>query len=172
MGNAWAQFVHPDDLPAALESWKKSLATGEAYETEFRLRAGSGEYRWFLVRAKAVRDAEGRVSKWFGTNTDINALKIAQTEAMQSSRTKDDFLAALSHELRTPLTPVLMTTAVLHEDDRLPPDVREQLGMMERNILLEARLIDDLLDLTSISRAQTPAPSATLRCPFAHRPGG
>jgi PAS domain S-box-containing protein len=83
-------------------------------------------------------------------------LREAKERAEAASRSKDDFLAALSHELRTPLTPVLMTAAALHEDERLPADVRDQLGMMERNISIEARLIDDLLDLTRISRGKLP----------------
>lgn len=154
LGHAWGQFVHPEDLPAALRQWQHSLETGERYDAEFRLRRHDGEYRWFLIRAQAMRDAEGSVVKWFGSNTDIHDLKTAQGDAERANRAKDGFLAALSHELRTPLTPVLMTAAALREDERLPDDAREQLGMMERNISLEARLIDDLLDLTRIARGQ------------------
>jgi signal transduction histidine kinase/ActR/RegA family two-component response regulator len=83
-------------------------------------------------------------------------LKRAQGVAESASRAKDDFLATLSHELRTPLTPVLIAAAALREDKGLSVDVREQLGMMERNIALEARLIDDLLDLTKISHGKLP----------------
>ena len=154
LGNAWAQYVHPDDLPGALAVWQRCVATSTPYEIEFRLRDRDGGYRWFLARAQAMRDEAGKTVKWFGTNTDIHALKIAQSEAERASRAKDDFLAALSHELRTPLTPVLMTAAALREDPSLPMAVREQLGMMERNIALEARLIDDLLDLTRIARGK------------------
>ena len=153
-GQAWAQYVHPEDLPAAFRCWQESLASGKRYEVEFRLRDRHGAHRWFLVRAQALRDETGRIAKWFGTNTDIHALKLAQSEAERANRAKDEFLAALSHELRTPLTPVLMTAAALREDASLPQAVREQLGMMERNIALEARLIDDLLDLTRISRGK------------------
>jgi signal transduction histidine kinase len=84
----------------------------------------------------------------------IDQLTAARTVAERESRAKDDFLAALSHELRTPLTPVLLTAASLREDSRLPVEVRTQLGMIERNIELEARLIDDLLDLTKISHGK------------------
>jgi len=80
----------------------------------------------------------------------------AKERAEAASRSKDNFLAALSHELRTPLAPVLMTAAALHEDERLPQDARDQLGMMERNIAIEARLIDDLLDLTRVTRGKLP----------------
>ena len=154
LGNAWAQYVHVDDLTGAVSAWKASLSTGEPYEVEFRLRGRNGAYRWFLARARAMRDADGRIVKWFGTNTDIDELKRTRDTAEKASRAKDDFLAALSHELRTPLTPVLLTVSEMREDNRLSPDVREQLGMMERNIALEARLIDDLLDLTTISRGK------------------
>ncbi len=84
----------------------------------------------------------------------IADLKVAQGAAERASRAKDNFLAALSHELRTPLTPVLMSAAALREDERLPSDAREQLAMMELNIALEARLIDDLLDLTKIAHGK------------------
>lgn len=77
-------------------------------------------------------------------------------ELEQASRAKDNFLAALSHELRTPLTPVLMAATALSEDERLPQEVRAQLSMIERNIGLEARLIDDLLDLTRIAKGKLP----------------
>ena len=75
-------------------------------------------------------------------------------ELRQANRAKDDFLAALSHELRTPLTPVLMSAAMMEGDTSLDPQQREQLAMMRRNVELEARLIDDLLDLTRITRGK------------------
>jgi PAS domain S-box-containing protein len=83
------------------------------------------------------------------------AALIAEKERTEiASRAKDNFLAALSHELRTPLTPVLMTATALREDERIPEDLRADLAMMERNIALEARLIDDLLDLTAIVKGK------------------
>lgn len=79
------------------------------------------------------------------------AAQIARDEAEAASRAKDQFLAVLSHELRTPLTPVLMTTYTLQADSNLPPKVTSALEMIQRNIQLEARLIDDLLDLSRIT---------------------
>lgn len=75
-------------------------------------------------------------------------------EAEAASRAKDHFLAVLSHELRTPLTPVLTVAQEKERDTTLTPDVREAFSMIRRNIQLEARLIDDLLDLTRISRGK------------------
>jgi signal transduction histidine kinase/CheY-like chemotaxis protein len=81
-------------------------------------------------------------------------LIMAKLEADEANRTKDQFLAMLSHELRTPLTPVLMTAAALEADRTIATDLREQLGMIRRNIELEARLIDDLLDVTRIAHGK------------------
>jgi signal transduction histidine kinase len=86
---------------------------------------------------------------------EANANLTTATEAAErANHAKDDFLAALSHELRTPLAPVLIAAASLREDERLPSDARAQAAMIERNIGLEARLIDDLLDLTRISHGK------------------
>ena len=75
-------------------------------------------------------------------------LEIAKEAAESASRAKDRFLAMFSHELRTPLTPVLLGVSDLLERPYLRPEMRSTLAMIHRNVQLEARLIDDLLDLT------------------------
>lgn len=75
-------------------------------------------------------------------------------EIETASRAKDNFLAALSHELRTPLTPVLAAVGELEHDSRLPGDVREDLAMISRNVAVQSRIIDDLLDLARITRGK------------------
>ncbi|MFN2622670.1 MAG: response regulator [Chthoniobacterales bacterium] len=78
----------------------------------------------------------------------------ARTESERANRAKDSFLAMLSHELRTPLTPVLTSVVALEQTDDLPNELRSSLQMIRRNVELEARLIDDLLDLTRISKGK------------------
>jgi signal transduction histidine kinase/ActR/RegA family two-component response regulator len=78
----------------------------------------------------------------------------AKEEAEAANRAKDQFLAALSHELRTPLTPVLALSSVLEQNTELPEEARRQIEIVRRNTELEARLIDDLLDLTRIARGK------------------
>ncbi|MEY2496954.1 MAG: hypothetical protein QOD12_510 [Verrucomicrobiota bacterium] len=78
----------------------------------------------------------------------------ARAESERANLAKDSFLAMLSHELRTPLTPVLTSVLALEQADHLPEEVRESLQMIRRNVELEARLIDDLLDLTRISKGK------------------
>jgi signal transduction histidine kinase len=81
-------------------------------------------------------------------------LGAARDVAERANRAKDDFLAALSHELRTPLNPVLLLATAATSDPSLPPDIRQDFEVIARNVGLEARLIDDLLDLTRITRGK------------------
>ena len=83
-----------------------------------------------------------------------NELQQAKAQAESANEAKSRFLANLSHELRTPLTPVLMTAAALQELGTLPVSVREDLDTIRRNVELEARLIDDMLDITRISHGK------------------
>ena len=77
-GSSWALIVHPDDIQAAASRWAESLASGDDYQTEFRLRRYDGVWRWHLARAVALRDAEGRIARWVGTNTDVDDRKNAE----------------------------------------------------------------------------------------------
>ncbi len=74
-GQGWASLVHPDDLPVAAPRWAAALASGERYETEFRLRRADGVYRWHLARALPIGGEGGPVMSWVGTNTDIDDQK-------------------------------------------------------------------------------------------------
>jgi PAS domain S-box-containing protein len=74
-GDGWSDMFHPDDRDKAWTKWRHSLRTGEPYEVEYRLRHRSGAYRWTLGRALPVRDASGRITRWIGTCTDIDAAK-------------------------------------------------------------------------------------------------
>jgi PAS domain S-box-containing protein len=85
-GEGWAGMFHPDDQEQAWDRWRHSLATGEPYETEYRLRHRSGEYRWTLGRALPVRDEAGRILRWIGTCTDIDAARRTADENQVLSR--------------------------------------------------------------------------------------
>ncbi len=95
-GEGWSEMFHKDDQALAWERWQHSLATGEPYEVEYRLRHRSGQYRWTLGRALPVHDVDGNISRWIGTCTDIDDAKrdAVQTELMSrelSHRIKNIF---------------------------------------------------------------------------------
>jgi signal transduction histidine kinase/ActR/RegA family two-component response regulator/HAMP domain-containing protein len=85
---------------------------------------------------------------------ELQKTNLELQEKARSNLAKDQFLAMLSHELRTPLTPVLTSALALEDEPALPENIRESLQMIHRNVELEARLIDDLLDLTRISKGK------------------
>jgi len=74
----WAKAVHPEDLEPATRKWAHSVATGEPYDDEFRLRMADGSYRWFRGRATARRDETGAIVRWYGTEEDIHDSKLAE----------------------------------------------------------------------------------------------
>ncbi|MEM5386070.1 response regulator [Paraburkholderia phymatum] len=169
LGLAWLDAVHPDDREDVRRTWLKTVRSEATfYRHELRIRRHDGAYRWFDARIAAVRDASGTVSKWFGSCTDIHSQREAIEErerllaseqaarqaAEEANRSKDRFLAMLSHELRTPLTPVLAGARMLEMMPDLPEAVRSGVVMIRRNVELEARLIDDLLDLTRVANGK------------------
>jgi PAS domain S-box-containing protein len=92
-GEAWNGMFHPDDQERAWARWRESLASGEPYEIEYRLRHRSGEYRWTLGRAMPMRDEEGKIIRWIGTCTDIHDAK--QTAAQNEILSRE-----LSHRIK------------------------------------------------------------------------
>ena len=71
LGWKWSAVIHPDDAQGLYDYWTGCLATGTPVDTQARMRRHDGQYRWFLFRANPLRDAQGNITKWFGTNVDI-----------------------------------------------------------------------------------------------------
>ena len=84
-GDAWNGMFHPEDQERAFAKWNRSLATGEPYEIEYRLRHHTGEYRWVLGKAQPMRDDEGKIVRWYGTCTDIHE-RVQAREVLARSR--------------------------------------------------------------------------------------
>ena len=164
LGYGWLQAVHPDDASRTQEVWLEAVATSNVYQSEFRLRRADGAYRWHLARAIRVNDESGNAVKWFGTCTDIEDHKRAEVErtqmlerekllrskAEESNRLKDEFVATVSHELRTPLNAILGWARMMRAGSLDVPTTRKAVDVIERSAQNQARLIDDLLDMSRI----------------------
>ncbi len=108
-GEAWNGMFHPEDQDRAWEVWRRALATGEHYEIEYRLRHHTGEYRWVLGRANAVRNAQGVIQRWYGSCTDIHDEVLAREATVDNLTRQRDSAWNLSLDLMV----------VISEDARL-----------------------------------------------------
>jgi PAS domain S-box-containing protein len=145
IGPAWLKMVHPDDQDGCIEAWTNSLQTANIYQYEFRLKDKNGVYKWHLAQALPFI-IDGKIIKWFGTNTDID-------EQKQLQRQKDDFLGIASHELKTPVTSIKAYAQVLgamlnKEGEHKKADM---VLRMDAQVNRLTNLIGDLLDVTKIN---------------------
>lgn len=140
-GWGWTSVHDPARLDAVKERWSHSIDTGAAFEMEFPLRGDDGVFRWFLTRVQPVRDAEGRIIRWFGSNTNID-------ERRRNDDFKETFLGILGHDLRNPLSTILTTARVMLRRDELPQDSQKRLERVVSSGVRMQRMIDQLLDLT------------------------
>ena len=86
-GWGWQRAFHPDDFPRVMQAWPRSIATGQRFDVECRIRARDGTFRWFLERAEPLRDANGAILGWYGTVTDIESQKRALEQTTRIAQT-------------------------------------------------------------------------------------
>jgi PAS domain S-box-containing protein len=149
------EFVHPDDLPTLKAEWE--LATANRLSAEFKVRLqrhADGEYRWFLMRGVPQLDESESVVGWIVAGTDIDTEHQALQEAEAASRTKEEFLATVSHELRNPLNAIMGWVHLLRSGKLDLPKSSKALETIERNVHMQAALIDDILDVSRIMRGK------------------
>ena len=173
-GWGWMTVHHPEHLDRVLRNLRESFAVGSDWEDTFPLRAADGSYRWFLSRAMPIRvaveehhDGEGDILGWFGTNTDITAIRAAeqsQTEALDeaeaANQAKSLFLANMSHELRTPLSAIIGYAEMLVEeveDGAEREEVVRDIRKVETNARHLLGLINDVLDLSKVESGKMEA---------------
>ncbi len=174
----WQVVHHPDHVDRVERGLRAAVRAGEPWEDTFPLRAADGSWRWFLSRALPIRregdeanpqgmHARGAIAGWFGTNTDVTAmregeqaLEAARDEAEAANRAKSTFIANMSHELRTPLSAIIGYAEMLAEEaeDGVPPagllsDVRK----IEGNARHLLGLINDVLDLSKVESGRMEA---------------
>ena len=163
-------FFLPEDRKKRVPEieMKKALSEGRAGNDRWHIRK-DGSLFWASGCMMTFRDEEGSVRGFLVILRDMTEAKRAEetiknalAEAEASTRAKDQFLAMLSHELRTPLTPISMAVSIMQTDHKLPKRWAATLEMIQRNLKLEAHLIDDLLDLSRIIHKKVELKVATI----------
>lgn len=149
----WASRLHPDDAPRVLAERKEVFQAG-VYSNEYRFCNRDGSYRWVHDSMKLVWDASGRPVEIIGYWADISARKYAENALRAAEQRKDDFLAVLSHELRNPLMPIRNSVYLLDKLAGLNDRGRAVLAVINRQVTQLTRMVDDLLDVTRISRGK------------------
>ncbi|MDQ6736162.1 MAG: PAS domain-containing sensor histidine kinase, partial [Gemmatimonadota bacterium] len=151
-GWGWQSVHDPDVLPTVMERWQASIASGEQFEMTFPLRAADGTYRSFLTRVSPVKDDNGQVLRWFGTNTDVTLEESARREAEEANAAKSQFLANMSHELRQPLNAITGYADLITLGVRGPvtDQQREDLERIRASSTHLTSLISDILQFAKL----------------------
>ena len=150
-GWGWRRVHHPDHVDRVVTRLQRSWDSGEPWEDTFPIRGHDGQYRWFLSRALPIRGADGRIVRWFGTNTDVTDQRRLEAALAESNERKDAFLATLSHELRNPLGAIRTATAALQSAGGDRAFMDRALAIVGRQCAHVSRLLDDLLDVSRIA---------------------
>src|SRR5438094_1344899 len=162
VGKNFACFYTAEDVAAdkPQRNLREAARRGRIRDQGLRIRKDGSTFEAEVVLT-ALRDADGNIRGYSKVTRDITdqirsrELEAEKMAAQKASKAKDDFLAALSHELRTPLTPALAAAIYLEDNAaNLPPEFAEDVQLIKRNVKLQTRLIDDLLDLTRITRGK------------------
>jgi len=147
-------LVHPDDQKTVAAAVESAIAERRDYAVEFRFRHSSGEWRWMEGRGRAEYDDTGAPRTLNGVGIDITDRKHAEEALREADRRKDEFIAMLAHELRNPLGPIRNGVHILRQ--LAPGDERIALvrGTIERQTAHMSRIVDDLLDVSRITRGK------------------
>ena len=164
---AYLQRLHPDDRGKMHAVVVAALADAQPYTTEHRVVRADGTERILAARGRVVTDDSGRPVRMLGVGQDVTELRradeqrrqlieeqAARRQAEEANRLKDEFLAMISHELRTPLNAVLGWAQMLSTGSLDGPAATKAIQVIERNAQAQARLIDDLLDVSRFAAGQ------------------
>jgi len=154
----WAQLMHSDDLEESVLKWEHSIATGQPFHAQHRLRRADGVYRWHLSRALAMRDANGNILMWIGSSTDIHEQKEKEDELRRANDDLQQFAYSASHDLQEPIRNVAVYSEIIARRyyNVLDSDGRKFLGFLTEGGRRLGTLIDDLLAYTRAGAVEGP----------------
>jgi PAS domain S-box-containing protein len=151
-GQSWARALHPEDRERVFYEWYAAARARRPFAGEFRFRTRQGKVTWLQGNAVGVYDERGQASEYIGTLTDITERREAVEAFKEADRRKDEFLALLAHELRNPLAPLRNGLQVMRLASGDSDAVAKSRDIMDRQLSHMVRLVDDLLDVSRISR--------------------
>ena len=154
LGFGWMELLHPDDHTACVDACNTAFTRRDPLAMQCRLRRHDGEYRWILNNGVPYFGPDGAFSGYVGSCVDITPHKLAEEELEQAGRRKDEFLAMLGHELRNPLAPIGMAVDILHKVDAGDESIVLARDVLARQLGHLTRLVDDLLDVSRITRGK------------------
>ena len=143
--------IHPDDREERLKRVRRAIASREPYEAEYRILT-DGSPRWVISRGTIEYDDAGVPKHFTGVLVDITSRKRAEEALLEADRQKNAFLVQLAHELRNPLAAVRNAARIIRQNQATADNTEWAGDLIERQVKLLTRLIDDLLDISRISR--------------------
>jgi PAS domain S-box-containing protein len=160
LGFGWLDATHPEDKPRTDAAFQQALVDKKAFGFEYRLRTRDGTYKWCMDQGEPRFSRDGTFLGHVGQVIDISERKLAELERAQASvaieeanRRKDQFIATLAHELRNPLAPIATGIHIVRKAPE-DPAAQKALSVMERQLSSMVRLIDDLMDVSRITRGK------------------
>lgn len=152
---AWSERIHPEDRDRVNASLMAAIESDAAvWSDEYRFRREDGTYATFLDRGYMARDEKGKVYRAIGSMLNLTEQREAERALREADRRKDEFLAVLAHELRNPLAPVRTAVQLLRQVGSSDPLVERTRDIIDRQVTHMAKLIDDLLDVSRITRGK------------------
>jgi PAS domain S-box-containing protein len=145
-------YVPPEDHALVHAAIARAIRDKTVFELEHRVRRVDGTFGWTYSRAVPMLDAHGTIYEWIGAASDISARKQVEEKLLESVRRKDEFLAMLAHELRNPLAPISAAAQLLQTMKLDEKRVQQSCQVISRQIRHMTGLIDDLLDVSRVSR--------------------
>lgn len=152
LGEGWTRHIHPEDLASCLDTYITAFSARQRFSMTYRLRRHDGEYRWIRDDGIPRYDVGGGFAGYIGTCMDVTEPKLAEQAAKEADRRKDEFLATLAHELRNPLAPIGNALEIIKHAEGDAEVLHIARDTMERQFGQMVRLVDDLLDVSRITR--------------------
>lgn len=155
-GWGWKAIVHPDDLEGNIHDWEESLRTGKPLAVQQRFLRHDGKYRWHLTRIQAMRDGQGQIMMWIGSNTDIHEQKETEEELRRANEDLQQFAYSASHDLQEPIRNVSIYSDLVARRyaASLDDEGRLFLGFLKEGGHRLTTLVTDLLAYTRASMGE------------------